>query len=45
MSQFKSKKEENTMADFLRKYWDEIVDFIDAIYAKIKEYLLANEEA
>lgn len=31
--------------DFLKKYWDEIVDFFDAIYAKIKEYLLAQEEA
>ncbi len=32
------------MADFLKTYWDEIVAFIDAIYAKIKEWLLANED-
>ena len=39
--------QENIMdfVDFLKKYWDEIVDFIDVIYAKIKEYLLAQEEA
>lgn len=29
--------------DFLKEYWEEIVDFIDVLYAKIKEFLLANE--
>ena len=31
--------------DFLKEYWVEIVDFIDALYAKIKEFFLAQEEA
>lgn len=31
--------------DFLKEYWEEIVAFIDTLYAKIKEFLLANEEA
>ncbi len=33
------------MADFLKKYWDEIVALFDKIYEAIKEYVLANEEA
>ena len=34
------------MAEFLAKYWDEIVALVDKIYAAIKEYILnANKEA
>lgn len=32
------------MEKFLAEYWDEIVAFIDRIYAAIKEYILANAE-
>lgn len=31
------------MADFLKKYWDEIVALFDKIYAAIKEYVLKSE--
>ena len=31
--------------DFLKEYWVEIVAFIDSLYAKIKEFFLAQEEA
>ena len=30
------------MAEFIAKYWDEIVALVDKIYAAIKEYILAN---
>jgi hypothetical protein len=32
------------MVDFLKEYWDEIVAFVDKIYAAIKEYILKNAE-
>lgn len=32
------------MADFLKEYWDEIVAFVDKIYAAIKAYILENAE-
>ena len=31
------------MAEFLKEYWDEIVDLFDKIYAAIKEYILNNK--
>lgn len=31
------------MADFLREYWDDIVAFIDKIYAAIKAYFTEAE--
>ncbi len=31
------------MAEFLTKYWSQIVDFIDKIYIAIRDYLLAEE--
>lgn len=33
------------MADFLREYWDEIVELFDKIYAAIKAWFLKEEEA
>ena len=33
------------MADFLVKYWDEIVALFDKIYAALKEYILKAEAA
>ena len=31
------------MAEFLAKYWDEIVALVDKIYAAIKKLILAEE--
>lgn len=33
------------MAEFLKKYWDEIVDLFDKIYAALKKYILDAEAA
>ena len=33
------------MEKFLAEYWDEIVAFIDKIYAAIKAYILKEEAA
>ena len=30
------------MIEFLKIYWDQIVDFVDKIYAAIKAYILEN---
>ena len=32
------------MAEFLAKYWDEIVALFDKIYAALKKYILENAE-
>lgn len=31
------------MAEFLKEYWDEIVELFDKIYAAIKDYLLKED--
>ncbi len=31
------------MVEFLKEYWDEIVAFVDKIYAAIKAYILGTE--
>ncbi len=31
------------MAEFLKEYWDEIVELFDKIYAAIKAYLLKED--
>ena len=33
------------MAEFIAKYWDEIVALVDKIYAAIKEYILKANAA
>lgn len=33
------------MAEFLKEYWNDIVELVDKIYAYIKEWLLAQEDA
>lgn len=32
------------MVEFLKKYWDDIVIFVDKIYAAIKKLILENAE-
>lgn len=31
------------MVEFLKKYWNDIVAYVDKIYAAIKAYILAAE--
>ena len=33
------------MAEFLKKYWNDIVAIIDKIYIAIRDYILAGEAA
>ena len=31
------------MVEFLKKYWDDIVAYVDKIYAAIKAYILGKD--
>lgn len=33
------------MAEFLQKYWKDIVALVDKIYVALRDYILSKEEA